>query len=595
MKFTLTNVLVKAICVFISMIFFFYLPVEGQQKPAHPGIDAKQNGTIAFFLSGDAVLQENHDSWAVASSDFDNDGDIDLFVPARSIYSISKLLLNDGEGQFESVHQDFFEENASSTNGAVWGDFDNDGQADLFICRGGNASNLMLTLADESIQEVSINPMLSNDFGNQLAASYIDVNNDGALDLFMSNFDQFVQNRLFLGDGAGGFERHEFTRAGLETSFSVSSAWQDFDLDGRIDLIVCNTNATENFLYRNIGNGHFERIQDQAISTLSASSVGASWGDYDNDGDPDLFIANSGNQNNHLFRNDHGQFTRILGANLVNNGGHSHGSVWADLDNDGWLDLYVCNDQGQPNILYRNNQNGTFSKMENFGGIQNNAQAVLAADFNADLKLDLFEVTRGNAPNALLLNVSENNNRGVLIKLIGTHSNRSAIGARLKLTATINGQTLVQSRQVTALSGGGVGGQSPLAQHFGLGDASSIQSLEVHWPSGQVQTLSNLDITETATLNIVEPAGTPFSGMAFHDANENCIMDEDETVIPNLSLNLLNGERTIVTNESGEFETFLEMGNYSYSLEANSLWEFNNCGQLPFFSINANSNSNGID
>jgi len=142
-------------------------------------------------------------------------------------------------------------------------------------------------------------------------------------------------------------------------------AWADYDGDGFPDLFVTNNNAGQNknnFLYLNQGDGTFLKILEGSVVEDSGSSYGCTWGDYDNDGHPDLFVSNYG-ENNCLYRNNgDSTFTKVLDGPVVNDGGRSTGASWADYDRDGWLDLFVCN-RDQVNFLYHNDGDGTFTRI----------------------------------------------------------------------------------------------------------------------------------------------------------------------------------------------------------------------------------------
>ncbi|MEK7256849.1 MAG: CRTAC1 family protein, partial [Bacteroidota bacterium] len=257
------------------------------------------------------------------------------------------------------------------------------------------------------------------------------------------------------------------------------------DGDGDLDLYVSNEENQPDNLYRNDGGGTFTKLTnaDGAPGLSNRSSMSSSWGDVDNDGDLDLFVANSEflvAQNNQLFKNDgDGTFTEITTGQLVTDGGCSYGSNFEDYDNDGDLDLAAANGycNGQiVNFLYQNDGQGNFSRdhesIENlttpcsygaaWGDVNNDGfpDLVIATCKNssgAPLPSDLFYLNNGNCNNWLK------------IKLQGTTSNRSAIGAKVWVKATIGGQQVTQLREISAQSG--YCGQNSLVAHFGLGDA----------------------------------------------------------------------------------------------------------------------------
>jgi hypothetical protein len=258
-----------------------------------------------------------------------------------------------------------------------------------------------------------------------------------------------------------------------ETSYGNVGVWGDFDNDGYLDLFVANW-GQNNFLYRNKGDGSFTPITNGiVVADVVRHSQSAAWADYDNDGYLDLFVANGDEnpvvgENNFLYHNNgDGTFKKVTSGVLVDDGAVSRSCAWGDYDNDGFLDLFVGNGGGagsldQTNFLYRNNGNSNY---------------------------------------------------WINFRLVGSTSNRSAIGAKVRLKATIGGKTFWQLREV---SGGGSLGQNDLRAHFGLGDATNADLVRIEWPSGTVQELQNvavnqfLTVTERPRLQVVglQPDGS---------------------------------------------------------------------------------------
>jgi hypothetical protein len=182
-----------------------------------------------------------------------------------------------------------------------------------------------------------------NDGGRSFGSSWGDYDNDGDLDLFVAN--ELQNNFLYQNNGDGTFIKITSGAIVNDGGRSVSSSWGDYDNDGDLDLFVANYLASENnFLYQNNGDGTFTKITTGAIVTDGGRSYGSIWGDYDNDGDLDLFVTNYWGDNNFLYQNNgDGSFTKITSGAIVNDGGYSYGSSWGDYDNDGDLDLFVAN------------------------------------------------------------------------------------------------------------------------------------------------------------------------------------------------------------------------------------------------------------
>ncbi|MFB0515579.1 MAG: LamG-like jellyroll fold domain-containing protein, partial [Candidatus Neomarinimicrobiota bacterium] len=234
------------------------------------------------------------------------------------------------------------------------------------------------------------------------------------------------------------------------------------------------------FLYVNNGDGTFTKVTTGPPVSDGGYSRGASWGDYDNDGDLDLFVTNSG-KNNFLYANNgDGTFAKVTSGPPVSDGGLSYGAAWGDYDNDGDLDLFVANSEGENNFLYANN---------------------------------------GSA------------NHWINLQLVGTRSNISAIGAKVHLKAIIGGVPIWQLNEISGQSG--FCGQNSLNAEFGLGDATVIDSIRIEWPSGIVWDTTNVGVDQFLT--ITEPVQIPTTGLVAHypfngNANDESGNGNDGTV-----------------------------------------------------------------
>jgi hypothetical protein len=265
-------------------------------------------------------------------------------------------------------------------------------------------------------------------------------------------------------------------------------------------------------LYHNDGNGTFTRITNSPLASEGGRSISAIWGDYDNDGFPDLFVPNGnwdgGQYRNFFYRNNgDGTFTKITTGAIATGDGDSTEAAWGDVDNDGDLDLLVINAAGQNEFFYLNNGDGTFTKITqgnlvNSGGTGNGA---VFTDYDRDGFLDLFVADYGG--NNWLFRNAGNSNGWLTVKCVGTASNRSAIGAKVRAKATIGGKTFWQLREIS--NGDGVG-NGTLTAHFGLGDSTIVETLRIEWPSGITQELHN--IAANHILPVTEPAGVQVTG-----------------------------------------------------------------------------------
>jgi hypothetical protein len=393
-----------------------------------------------------------------AWGDYDNDGFPDLVaINGAGFYSEANALYhNNGNGTFSRMAAGAVGELASAYgngHGGAWADFNNDGRLDFLVADWNHNVVLYRNNPDGRFTKVVGDPLVN--VGSQSTASaWADFDNDGWLDVFVAGFGG--ANFLFRNDGHGGFVRITGRVPASDTASSFGCAWGDYDNDGFLDLFVTNPNSGGNRLYRNKGDGTFEKITSGAIVADKKGSTGCAWGDYDNDGFLDLFVVNgfTGPEDNLLYHNNgDGTFSKITTGSPVNDGRSSFGVGWGDYDNDGFLDLFVANGlrgPAQSNFLYRNNGNS---------------------------------------------------NAWIKIKCVGTASNRTGMGAKVRVHATIGGQSRWQLRQIDG--GDGTSGGS-LEAHFGLGDAAIIDTVRIEWPSGIVQELHG--VAPRQFLPVQEPA-----------------------------------------------------------------------------------------
>ncbi len=459
-----------------------------------------------------SVVNDNRYSEGASWGDINNDDHLDLFVGNMLVNEPNLLFLNSGDETFTQVLTGNVVSDISTSSGGCFADFNNDGYLDLFVQNHYGYNNfLYLNNGDETFTKITSGNIV-NDGGNSFNSSVADYDNDGNLDIFVSNgafTNNGETNALYKGNGDSTF--FKITTGDLVTGLSRSlcSSWCDYDNDGDLDLFVANSDpfngiGINNFLYRNNGNGTFISISSGVLVNDSSVSTGGSWGDYDNDGDFDLFVTNWAGENNSLYQNNgNGTFTIITIGDIVNDGGHSVGSSWGDYDNDGDLDLFVTNDLNQNNYFYENNCDGTFSKITtgvhvNDGGRSN---GVSWADYDNDGDLDIF-VPNGSNPsqsNFLYRNDGIFNNNWINIKCVGVVTNTTAIGTKVKARAIINGLPVWQFREISGQTG--FNAQNSFNVEFGLGDAMTIDSLKIEWSSGTIAIYTNVapNVFYTAT------------------------------------------------------------------------------------------------
>jgi hypothetical protein len=453
-------------------------------------------------ITNGPVVTDHGDSTGCAWGDYDNDGHLDLFVSNFGT-PFNYLYRNNGDGTFTRVTAGAIATDDTNSEGASWGDYDNDGYLDLFVAVGLGGDDLLYrNNGDGSFTKIASGPV-GQSGGNSRGCAWGDYDNDGRIDLFVAN-EQGQNNFLFHNDGGGTFTRITSGSIVNDGGPSYGCAWGDYDNDGFLDLFVANLNQN-NFLYHNNRDGTFTRITSGRIVNDGGASQGCAWGDYDNDGLLDLFVANR-NQKNFLYHNEgNGTFTAINNASVVNDVGYSWSPAWVDYDNDGFLDLFVANGPvsgaGQNNFLYHNNGDRTFTRVTAGAVVNDGASSGGCAwgDYNNDGFVDLF-VSNLNGQNNLLYRNEANSNNWLTVRCLGQLSNRSGIGAKVRI------KTAPQSRwQMREISGGsGYGSQNAPYAYFGLGAETNIEVLRVEWPSGVVQELPA--VTPKQLLVVTEPA-----------------------------------------------------------------------------------------
>jgi hypothetical protein len=417
---------------------------------------------------------------------------------------------NNGDGTFAKITQGDPVQRVGYSVGPAAGDLNNNGHLDLLVTTDGDSTggrNMLYHNNGDGTFTAFNGWGVTNLLGYFNGCAVADYDNDGLVDMYIPGLNG-TTSLLFHNNGDGAFSR---VPSGPEVSTPVdnhSVSWADYDGDGFMDLLVNGDNR--NLLYHNNRDGTFTQVLTNAVATdfWSYNPWGSSWGDYDNDGLPDLFVAGMQMGNRLYHNNGNGVFTNVTSGFMLlpPAGGGSLSCAWGDYDNDGYLDLLVCS-YNATNRLFHNNGDGTFTQVLGDAPVTEGNPSISChccgwADYDNDGCLDLF-VTRGSDSGApvsnLLYHNNGNTNAWLEVKLAGQASNRSAIGAKVRVHATIRGKTFWQMREVGSSCGRWV---QPLVAHFGLGDAANVDTLRIEWPSGIVQTLSN--IAPRQILTIVE-------------------------------------------------------------------------------------------
>jgi hypothetical protein len=485
----------------------------------------------------------------VALFDYDNDGRLDVFlVNGTTLEGFPKgseptthLYRNKGDGTFEDVTAKAGVSAHGWGQGAATGDYDNDGDEDLFVTYYGQ-NRLYRNSGDGTFVEIAERAGLKNArvrWGT--GAAFIDYDRDGHLDLFVANYIDLDlataptpdsglcrykgvpvacgppglpggKNALYRNKGDGTFEDVS-DRAGIlkaSGTYGLGASTLDFDDDGWTDIYVAN-DSNPSALYRNNRDGTFTDIGVRAGCAYSQdgkpqAGMGIGLGDYDRDGTIDLVKTNFAGDTSTLYANLGNGFCedRTFASGLgLNTRWLGWGAGLVDLDNDGWLDIFLTNGHVYPEVsqikteaayqqrkvVYRNLMNGRFADVtERMGAPASTPKAgrgTAFGDLDNDGDLDIVINNVHDAPD-LFRNDTKSDHRWLIVKLVGTTSNRSAIGARVR--AVVGDLTLVQEVR----GGGSYISQNDLRVHFGLGAAKQVERLEVRWPNGGEEVWENV-------------------------------------------------------------------------------------------------------
>ena len=479
--------------------------------PSSPTTQATISATVWFT---DVAVEMNATAsgygTGVAWGDYDGDSDLDLYVVnlgSGGGGQANVLLRNDGD-TFTDVTAEAGVGDAGPGVAAAWADVENDGDLDLFVSNRPGNNALYLNGGDGQFQNVSISAAVNDLYGMGEGAAWVDDDRDGLVDLYVANYSGVSPpnnqpNRLFLNLGDVQFEEVADQRQVAHMGNGEGIAWADFDNDGDPDLYIANASGL-NVLFQRQDYGTFDDVTGQMhVPGGPGSSYGAAWGDYDNDGWFDLYVAQQGT--NRLYRNLNGADFADATADAGVGGSHwSLGCAWGDYDNDGDLDLHVANatiagyDPGD--VLYRNEGGDpiAFSDVTAVTGMTNTLDARGSAwgDYDGDGDLDLYVVNQGaGQPNRLFRN-GGSASHWLQIVPIGYISNRAGIGVRV--VATSDGD---QMREISG--GSGFASQDSLPAEFGLGDWEGTVDVTVQWPSGRQSSLTGLVADRTIT--VTEP------------------------------------------------------------------------------------------
>ena len=495
----------------------------------------------------------------VAFYDYDNDGWLDIFLvngtrlegfpPGQE--PINHLFKNNRDGTFTDVTLKAGLAHSGWGQGVCIGDYDNDGFEDLFVAYFGK-NVLYHNNGNGTFTDVSEKAGVATDGKKwSTGCAFVDYDRDGKLDLFVANYIDLdlatapvpesgpclykgimvacgppgmngSKNLLYHNNGDGTFADVSQVSGVLQASgtYGLGVLTGDFDNDGWPDIYVAN-DSTASILYQNQKNGKFVDIAVDAGCALSAdgkpqAGMGVSAADYDLDGNLDIVKTNFAGDTPTLYHNIGGSIYEdsTFPAGL---GRHTQYLGWGcgffDFDNDGWPDILICNGHVYPEVeqlrteagyaqrklLYRNLRNGKFEDVSQVAGPgisdPTASRGCAFGDFDNDGDVD-FVINCVNELPQLVRNDVKVKNNWIKVRTIGTKSNRSGIGARLRCVAQIPGESKPHPQIDEVRSGGGYFAQNDLRVHFGLGKAEKVDLLEIRWPSGLVDTLKDIKVNQ---------------------------------------------------------------------------------------------------
>ena len=441
-----------------------------------------QDGTVTFTgaysggpfdLSTAGPIGNADSGQAVSLVDVDNDGDLDIHVVNEG--SADQVLRNDGGSVFTDIAAGAIAE-AGASRGSAWADVNGDGHLDVLLSLNGDTNVLMTGDGTGAFSEAATFGV--DNVANSSSTTWVDFNLDGNMDLYVVNQGQ--ANTLLESLGNFGGTYYFSTVTGNVDNLGEGSAacWGDGDLNGRPDLFLANQ-FSPNVLLENTTIGFSDITNTSGIGENLGKAMGAAWGDYDNDGDFDLYVVNEGMADILYLCYGDLAYTQVIGANLGDRG-DGRGVAWVDFNNDTFLDLYIVRND-QPDLMLMGDGAGNFDRVP-VGPAEADGpgNAVACGDLDDDGDVDLF-ISREGATNVLFSNKLGDGNRWIKLHLVASGNNTSAIGARVVLTA----DGVSQSRMIT--SGNGYLCNNALDVHFGLADATIANKIEIYWPDGTYQ------------------------------------------------------------------------------------------------------------
>ena len=529
-------------------------------------VDVTDEAGIRFQHSSgtrSSLLPEDMGSGA-GFADIDNDGDIDLYIvnipgPFKQngvpldTPTTNALYRNNGDGTFTDITKTAGVGHHGYGMGCVFADYDGDGNIDLYVTNYG-ANVLYHNNGDGIFRDVTETAGVSCDLWST-GAAFADVDGDSDLDLYVCNYVTYdlekleemkeeslqsgkpvpsalnphvfePQDNVFYRNNGDGTFTDITTEVGIAAygGRSMQAIFSDFDADNDLDLYVANDTSV-NYTYRNEGNGVFTDVSAESWAADFRGSMGLAAGDYDGDGDVDIFMSHWVDEENALYRNllkedgttEHIRFvdesyTAMLAEASIKQIGW--GTALFDYDNDGDLDIFVTNGStfqelkrpqvliAQRDALFRNDGDGTFTDVSGVTGITalptRVGRGAAFGDYDNDGDVDIF-IVNNHAQPALLRNDGGNRNNWLHVELIGTNANRNAVGAKIQV------KTMDQTQLREIYAGDSYMSFNSFIAEFGVGSATQIESVQVIWSNGDTQTLHNIPANQRIRVTQEKP------------------------------------------------------------------------------------------
>ncbi len=420
----------------------------------------------------------------VSWGDYDGDGHLDLYFANNGQ---NRMFWGDGAG---GLVEDAICGLADDGSGCsvTWGDYDNDGDLDLYLGRFNQPNKLFSNEGGRVFLDATLVPL--DDAGRGRGVSWVDYDNDGDLDLYVVN--EIPENHLYENHGPGQPFTDETSGSLLgDPGMSQAAVWCDYDSDGDQDVYLVNHNSA-NRLFKNLGDGVFADVAEGTNLADAGSGSGAAWGDYDNDGDMDLYLTKKDGANR-LYRNDGNDVFADVATPALGVVSWSCGVSWVDVDNDADLDLYVGGHDACANKLFANLGQGIFVDVTPDTLADTGLATGLAAgDYDEDGDVDLY--VSNSAANRLFRNDQSSGSHWLHVRLQGIQSSTEGIGARVRVVAG-------GVQQIREISGStGYASQDASIAAFGLGNATLVDTLEVSWPAGWYNLSVGVQVDQVLTI-----------------------------------------------------------------------------------------------